>query len=162
MLLRPHLSQASPGCNSTTSCGTLVPDRGWTILVPDPAIWQLGLLQQNRGLLIMPSRPGYLIVYFTPSLCAVLAEHASAVDAEFCEATLTLASSLFPASPLLLGPAPYTEAAPLYRCISRTLGCILAVFYYSSWWDCGGMKFKTGGINPNCCHPMPRLREAVP
>ena len=48
MLLRPHLSQASPGCNLTNSCGALV---------PDPAIWQLGLLQQNRGLLIHAFAP---------------------------------------------------------------------------------------------------------
>ena len=28
----------------------------------------------------------------------------------------------------------------------------LAFLYYASWWDCGGMKFKIGGINPNCCY----------
>ena len=46
-------------------------------------------------------------MYFSQSLCAVLAEHALAVGAEFSGATLTLASSLFPASPFLLGPSLY-------------------------------------------------------
>ena len=31
-----------------------------------------------------------------------------------------------------------------------------AVLYYTSWWDCGGINFKIGGINPTCRHPKPR------
>ena len=27
----------------------------------------------------------------------------------------------------------------------------------TSWWDCGGMKFKRSGIEPNCDHPKPQL-----
>ena len=31
-----------------------------------------------------------------------------------------------------------------------------AVLYYTSCWDCVGMKFETVGIDPNCRHPKPR------
>ena len=32
----------------------------------------------------------------------------------------------------------------------------LAVLYYTSWWDFGGIEFEIGGIDPNCHHPKPR------
>ena len=28
--------------------------------------------------------------------------------------------------------------------------------YFTSWWDCGGMNSKIGGINPTCHHPKHR------
>ena len=31
-----------------------------------------------------------------------------------------------------------------------------AVLYYTSCWDCVGMKFEIVGIDPNCLHPKPR------
>ena len=30
------------------------------------------------------------------------------------------------------------------------------VLYYTSCWDCVGMKFEIVGIDPNCLHPKPR------
>ena len=33
---------------------------------------------------------------------------------------------------------------------------IVAVLYYTSWWDFGGIKFEIGGMDPNCRHPKPR------
>ena len=73
----------------------------------DPGTWQLGLLQNIHGFTLWLPPSDLIMYFFSPNLCAVLAEHASAVGAEFSEATLTLASSLFPASPFLLGPSLY-------------------------------------------------------
>ena len=32
----------------------------------------------------------------------------------------------------------------------------MAVLYYTSWWDFGGIKIEIGGMDPNCHHPKPR------
>ena len=48
---------------------------------------------------------------------------------------------------------PFKTSSNVLRCKYSRFG---AVLYYTSCWDCVGMKFDIVGIDPNCRHPKPR------
>ena len=129
MLLWPHLSQASPGCNFTISCGTLV-EPAWFLTLPS-GNW---VFSSRTGVSsYMPSRP-----LVTSSCISLQASVQSWLNMHqlWMQNSLELPwpwHQVFSLHLLFFWDPLYTEAASLDRCISGTLVLYTYHVYHTNW-----------------------------